>query len=526
MTHSPVSSIIRWRASFASSPGWRTMLVCGAALLVALLYAAPVRAQEGPAQASAQAGDPLCRFGVNVASRPVSDFDVAALRIGWYIDYYASATPSHPGGAAYMPVVLLTNNGAGGYNATPSGAALDAAIAASPGAHWIIGNEPDRREVQGDLLPAVYAQAYHDLYQAIKAQDPTARIFAGAIVQPTPLRLQYLDEVLRSYINRYNAPMPVDGWAIHNFILNERSCVYWTQFCTANPNDPGCKAGGPLFYCWGADVPPGSDAIEGLVIENSIEGLAKTKDLNIFKEQIERFRQWMYDRGYGDKPLYLSEYGILMPESFEGFDADAVNLFMTGTFDYLLTKTDGKLGYAADGNRLVQRFSWYSTVDSAFNGNLFRSTGNNPEAPPFVISTIGLNYQNYTTPLVAAHDVTLQRLTIAPAAPLSSTGAVTFTLRAVVANAGSAELPTQATVRFYDGNPTQGGAQIGVDQVVSLAGCGETAVAQVTWPNIGPEAHGRPVYVRLTAPGVDQSLEESLFFATSRLFLGTVQRIP
>lgn len=425
-----------------------------------------------------------------------------------------------------MPVIDVKKKGSDGYMASPTGAALEAAVAGNPGAHWIIGNEPDRRFYQGDLLPDVYAQAYNDLYYQIKAKDPTARIFAGAIVQPTPLRLAYLDEVLRSYVRRYKEPMPVDGWALHNFILNERSCAYWTQFCNANPKDAGCQAGGASHYCWGADIPPGSDAIEGFVIENTVQGLAKTKDLNIFKQQLERFRQWMYDRGYGDKPLFLSEYGILMPEGFEGFDATSVNQFMTGAFDYLLSKTDSKLGYAPDGNRLVQRFSWYSTVDSGFNGSLFRSTGNNPEAPPFVLSSIGSNYRNYTAPLVAGHVLSLHSLSITPAAPLSSAGAVTFTLRAVVANAGTAETATQATVRFYDGNPAQGGAQIGADQVVSLTGCGETAVAQVAWPSIDPSANGRPIYARLTATGVDQATSTQLFFAAGRVNLGLIQRLP
>lgn len=46
------------------------------------------------------------------------------------------------------------------------------------------------------MEPHIYAAAYHALYYLIKQADPTARVIAGTIVQPTPLRLRYLDMVL------------------------------------------------------------------------------------------------------------------------------------------------------------------------------------------------------------------------------------------------------------------------------------------------------------------------------------------
>ena len=131
-----------------------------------------------------------------MAKVPVSEFDLSQLRIGWYIDYKAHVTAPHPNGAAYVPVINLEQVGDSDYTSSPSESALDTAIADNPGADWIIGNEPDRRYYQNDMAPAAYAHAYHDLYYYIKSKDPTARIFAGAIVQPTPLRLQYLDKVL------------------------------------------------------------------------------------------------------------------------------------------------------------------------------------------------------------------------------------------------------------------------------------------------------------------------------------------
>ena len=216
----------------------------------------------------------LCRFGVG-APWEIARYPVNQLRIGWYTDWGAALQPIRPGGIEYLQMVRLSQIGPDAYSSSPQGNALLTIIAANPGAHWVIGNEPDRRKWQDDLEPAVYAHAYHDLYDQIKAADPTARIVAGSIVQPTPLRLKYLDMVLDSYRARYGQPMPVDVWNIHAFILNERSCTYF-------PED-----------CWGADVPPGIDVPEG-----NRYGIQDNDSLVIFKQFIVDFRRWMADRGY------------------------------------------------------------------------------------------------------------------------------------------------------------------------------------------------------------------------------------
>jgi len=73
----------------------------------------------------------------------------------------------------------------------------------------------------------------------------------------------------------------------------------------------------------------------------------------------------MAERGFRDRPLVVSEYGILMPESY-GFAPDAVAGFMADTFDFFLTAADAELGYPADDNRLVQAFCWYSNSDTLY----------------------------------------------------------------------------------------------------------------------------------------------------------------
>jgi hypothetical protein len=220
----------------------------------------------------------------------------------------------------------------GGDSFSPDVETLSAWVAASPGMVWQIGNEPDVIW-QSNCTPEQYARVYHQLYTLIKSVDPTARVAAGVVSQPTPLRLQYLDLVLAAYQNLAGTPMPVDIWSVHNSILREER------------------------GSWGVDIPPGLGADTGQLYE-----IEDNDRLDIFQRQLIDFRVWMRDRGYQDRPLYLTEFSILMPAEY-GFPPDRVVAFMTGAFDYLLSAADGSLGYPADGNRLVQRWAWYSVAD-------------------------------------------------------------------------------------------------------------------------------------------------------------------
>jgi hypothetical protein len=110
--------------------------------------------------------------------------------------------------------------------------------------------------------------------------------------------------------------------------------------------------------------------------------------LEIFRQQVVDFRTWMEERGEGDKPLIVSEYGIVMPAEY-GFSEQRVQDFMYASFDFFLTAADPELGYAPDGHRLVQRWLWYSLSDTVYaTGNLFDPvTGQ--------ITALGLAYGSY-----------------------------------------------------------------------------------------------------------------------------------
>ena len=459
--------------------------------MAVFLISRPAAAQTSAVSVAADDTAPLCRYGVNVISgQTFIDHTVEPLRLGWYLNYMASPNSNQPDDLEFVPVIRLSQTSETGFAYTPSGAALKNAITTNPGARWLIGNEPDRRtSIQDNVEPHIYAAAYHELYQLIKQADPTARIIAGTIVQPTPLRLRYLDMVLESYHQTFGTAMPVDGWSIHNFILNEVSCAH------------------DAANCWGADVPPGIDEPFGEIVS-----IDDNDDFDRFVERVIRFRQWMKDRGYREKPLYLSEYGILMPPDY-GFGAPRVNAYMNKTFDYLTTATSATLGYPADGNRLVQKWSWYSATDQNYNGWLFDS-GNGQ------MTTIGQNFAAYTAGVAAEYDLAPWQLATNPGSPHFTGQPLSIQLRASVSNAGNmAAKVGPAVVRFYNGNPAQGGQKIGNDQVVNLAGCGDNAVATVNWANAGPGLH--QIYVVVDAANAIPETNESNNTQSFAVLVGT-----
>jgi hypothetical protein len=227
----------------------------------------------------------------------------------------------------------------GGYR--PDADGIRAAASANPGSIWLVGNEPDV-VWQDATTPERYARVYHELYYLLKLADPTCRVAIGGVSQPTPLRLTYLDRVLSAYQDRYGEPMPVDVWNVHNFILREEK------------------------DSWGVGIPPGFDATSGVLYE-----IDDHDDVEVFRQQILDFRRWMAEHGRRDRPLVVSEYGIVMPPDY-GFDRERVRRFMFATFDYFLTAVDEEVGYPEDDNRLVQWWAWYSLADTTYpTANLF-----------------------------------------------------------------------------------------------------------------------------------------------------------
>ena len=244
-------------------------------------------------------------------------------------------------GMEFVPLVKMLDGRL--YHAP---ADLTTMAANNPGRTWIIGNEPDVAW-QDNTTAADYARAYHDAYHAIKAGDPKAQVAIGAVSQVTPLRLTYLNRIWESYRNEYGAPMPVDVWTMHAYVLREE------------------------LGNWGVGIPPGFEYVTRGVLWD----IEDHDNLELVENQIRLMRSWMARHDQRDKPLWVTEYGILLPPEY-GYDQARITDFMVDSFALFDTLRHPRLGMPADDNRLVQRWSWFSAYYEPFpGGDLFDADG-------------------------------------------------------------------------------------------------------------------------------------------------------
>ncbi|MBM3190441.1 MAG: hypothetical protein FJZ90_17200, partial [Chloroflexi bacterium] len=315
----------------------------GLVLALLILCIAPLIAAT-----AVQAGAPLTddqRFGIDVIG-DVRPYDLAALNISWYVSWNYQATPARPSGAEFVQVLRLRDDTDPQYDywkGEDEGwwAGIEGAAKANPGFLWFIGSEPDHAG-QDNCTAPVYADRYRQAYVRIKKADPTARISPAGIVQATPLRLYWLDDVLAAYrAQNGGANMPVDAWNIHVQILRETGR-------------------------YGAGFPPGfeNDPRNAVAMEYDKQDAAS---LPILIDHIVRFRTWMKNNGYQHTPLYLSEYGVYQPSGcgYLGYNDVALGDqmlidYMIGSFNYFLQATDPAIGCPSDGYRLVQKWAWYN----------------------------------------------------------------------------------------------------------------------------------------------------------------------
>jgi hypothetical protein len=272
------------------------------------------------------------RAGFSISTPTDPGYWAQMLGSGWYIDWNVRAELPVDN-LDYWPMIRLNED-----CISPSIEEILSEASRYPGRVWIIGNEPDVIW-QDNVTASKYALIYHDLYKLIKSTDPTALIAVGGVSQATPLRLQYLDQVLQTYQVLYHEPMPVDWWTVHGYVLREEK------------------------GSWGVDIPPGIDATQGELREVKDHGR-----IDLFEAQLRSFRQWMAEHGYQHTPLALTEFGILMPSSY-GFPSEVVASFLEQTFTWLSQVQDESLGYPEDGYRLVQKWAWFSVSDPIYSSS-------------------------------------------------------------------------------------------------------------------------------------------------------------
>ena len=309
-----------------------------------------------------------CHFGITIPY-DVDSYDLSILGVDSYLDWASGQKSSAVAdNIQYIRVIRVDD-----ANYATNLAAIPTLIATYPGSIWIIGNEPDSQVTFQDHVSAeVYAQRFYDMAQAIR-NDATAKIGFGAVIQPTPVRIYYLDKVIARLTELAGNDLAtalglIDIYTVHAFILNE---------------DP---------TSWGAGVPVGYDLSwpDYQVLEGQ-----QTFDINLFKSRVTDFRQWMKDLGQQSKPLWITEYGSLFPVSF-GVSELTTATYMEQTFDYMLGTKDPALGLSTDDNRLVQKWFWYSLNDFVdhFGGSLY-----NPQTRQ--MTTVGNHFIDYTPSLSA-----------------------------------------------------------------------------------------------------------------------------
>jgi hypothetical protein len=112
---------------------------------------------------------------------------------------------------------------------------------------------------------------------------------------------------------------------------------------------------------WGVDIPPGFSDQTGMLYTIADHGSVK-----LFQDQIQTFRGWMAKNGYRNKPLALTEFGILLPKEF-GYTPIVVSSYLKTTFSWLDTATDNQTGYPGDQNHLIQKWAWFSLSDPNYS---------------------------------------------------------------------------------------------------------------------------------------------------------------
>jgi hypothetical protein len=297
------------------------------------------------------------RAGFSISTPTDPEYWAQMLGSGWYVDWSVRALPVVDN-LDYWPMIRVHED-----CISPALEEIQSAASRYPGQVWIIGNEPDVIW-QDNVTPSKYAVIYHELYKMIKTSDPTALIAMGGVSQATPLRIQYLDQVLHTYQDLYHEPMPVDWWTVHGYVLREEK------------------------GSWGVDIPPGIDATQGELREVNDHGR-----MDLFEVQLRSFRQWMADHGYQQTPLALTEFGILMPSSY-GFPSDVVASYLEQTFTWLSQVQDESIGYPADSYHLVQKWAWFSVSDPTY------STSNLGDLSSGKLTFIGESFRSIVSTMV------------------------------------------------------------------------------------------------------------------------------
>ncbi len=252
--------------------------------------------------APGRAGQPFAtRYGVDVGDRPVTAAQLDRLGPVWYMDWQWR-TPTLAGHERLYVVRCWEVRGDQG--------AIAAAMRASGASWWSLGNEPNDPN-QDNVSPEAYAGLYHT-FAGWAQGAPRVRIVPAGIANAD---WNWAAAYREAYRARYGRYPRVDGWNIHNYILE-----------------------------------PGLDPYDG----------------REFQRRILAFRRWLETIGDGGKPLFLTEFGVLYGSGCCERPVDPperVQAFMRESVRWL------------DESDVVSAWAWFATYSDLYNGNLMTPEG-------------------------------------------------------------------------------------------------------------------------------------------------------
>lgn len=450
---------------------------------------------------------------------------IGAEQVGWVDDlgaglyvYFGGFSETAGNGAESIPLIHVhqekdaNGNYLDEYTTTPAltEESLGVLLTFYPGRLWMIGNEVDRGPNpggvgvgQGDMYPQVYARAYHDAYQFIKARDPSAQVAISGLVEVTPGRLQYLELVWDTFRELYGNAMPVDVWNMHLYILPE-------VLPSGEPN-------GIANVALGTD--PGLGIRESgnnpaLCSLSNVYCYAEHDDINEFDVQVRAMRRWMLNHGQREKPLILSEYSIIYPyivdeggcylqdEYGECFTQSRVMQFLDNTMSYFNSAVDPVIGNPLDDDRLIQQTAWFSINNDGTVGDVSNLVEkDNPSGPLTRLSPIGGKFNDYMQLEPLYVNLVPDQMDSIAAFTVGQGSTTSVTLQVDLANNGTIPVTEPFTVSFYeDISPKKEIASVVVSSSMMpegmLPGCvRRTVKVSVEWSGLSPGIH--PFWVEI-----------------------------
>jgi len=240
-------------------------------------------------------------FGVDIGDVPVTAAQLDALGPVWYMDYRWN-TPTLAGHDRLYVIRSWEVRGDHG--------AIRAAMQASGAAWWSLGNEPNDPN-QDNVSPEEYAELYHT-FEGWATEARRCQILPAGIANAD---WNWAEAFREAYRQKYGRYPRVDGWNIHNYILEEGLNPY---------------------------------------------------DVAEFQRRILAFHRWMETIGDGQKPLFLTEFGVLYGNGCCNRPVDPpdqIQSFMRDTVRWLATSD------------LVACWAWFATDAVPYNGSLLDQSG-------------------------------------------------------------------------------------------------------------------------------------------------------